>query len=107
MEKIVVFSDEFHQSIEDLIEILYDKKYFGFKINCYNYASKIYDFIDAYIDFPILKSSPIKFQKFGKFYLKYRANNSTTWYIFFDQRENKYLVNHILNNHHQDFPELI
>ncbi len=107
MEKVVIFSDEFHQTIEDLIEILYDKKYFGFKIDCHNYASKIYDFIEVYINFPILKLSPDKFQKFGKFYIKYKANSRTTWYIFFDQKENKFLINHILNNHNEDFPELV
>ena len=107
MEKIVIFSDEFQASIEQLIQILFDKDYFGFKIDCHHYADKIYDFVENSINFPISKNSPVKFQKHGKKYLKYAANKRTTWYIFFDQKGNQFLVNHILNNHFQEFPELL
>lgn len=48
-------------------------------------------------------NTPENFKKFGKKFIKYKANNNTSWYIFFDQ---KILVNHIINNHSQDFPEL-
>lgn len=43
----------------------------------------------------------------GKKYLKYASNKRTTWYIFFDQKDDKFLINHILNNHSQDFLELL
>lgn len=43
----------------------------------------------------------------GKKYLKYAANKQTNWYIFFDQKEDKFLINHILNNYPQEFPELM
>mgnify|MGYP003593697527 FL=1 len=55
----------------------------------------------------IIRNTPKKFQKFGKKYLRYKANNQTFWYIFFDQKEGKFLINYILNNHSQDFPELL
>lgn len=29
----------------------------------------------------------------------YKANNHTSWYIFFDQSEHKYLIKFITNNH--------
>lgn len=93
--------------MEELTEILFEKEYFGFRIECFNYTSKIYDFVEDYIDFPISKKSPEKFQKFGKKYLKYKANQHTLWYIFFNQKDNRFLVNYILNNHSKDFPELI
>lgn len=107
MEKKINFSDEFHASIEELIQVLFDKDYFGFKIDCHHYADKIYEFVENNINFPISKNSPAKFQKDGMKYLRYKANNQTFWYIFFDQKDNKFLVNHILNNHSQDFLELI
>lgn len=50
-------------------------------------------------------NAPENFKKFGKKFIKYKANN-TSWYIFFDQKANRFLVNHIINNHSQDFPEL-
>ncbi|MCZ2084455.1 MAG: hypothetical protein LC112_09290 [Flavobacteriales bacterium] len=59
------------------------------------------------INYPISKASPEKFQKHGKKYLKYTANKRTAWYIFFDQKGNQFIINHILNNHSQDFPELL
>ncbi len=107
MEEIIVFSEEFHKSIEELIQILFEKDYFGFKIDCDHYTDKIYEFIENSINFPISKNSPVKFQKHGNRYLKYSPNKRTTLYIFFDQKDNRFLVNHILNNHSQDFPDLL
>lgn len=107
MEEIIIYSEEFHRSIEDLVEILYTKQYFGFKYECEFYADKIYDFIDFNIIKPICKNSPSVDQKFGSKFIKYKANNNTSWYIFFDQKENQFLINHILNNHSHDFPDLL
>ena len=67
---------------------------------------KIYDSIDAKIDLPITKISHESFQKFVKKYLRYKANQQTYWYIFFDENDGNFLVNYILNNHDKDFPEL-
>lgn len=107
MEKIIFYSDDFEHSIKNLIDILYQNEYFGFEDSAIFYTDKIFDFIEYNIELPISKDSPENFKKFGEKFLKYKANNRTTWYIFFDQKGNKFLVNHILNNHHQDFPELI
>lgn len=107
MEKVIVYSKVFEDIINKLIDVLYEKEYFGFKESSKLYAEKIYDFIFDNIDFPISKKSPEKFQKYGRKYLKYKANQQTVWYIFFDQKDNKFLVNYILNIHSKDFPELI
>ncbi|MNU13559.1 hypothetical protein D3C71_15980 [compost metagenome] len=72
-----------------------------------NYVEKIYNFIKNNISKPISKNSPVAYQKFGKKFIKYKANNNTSWYIFFDQKEHKFLINHITNNHSQDFPDLL
>ena len=107
MEKIIFYKDEFEIQINDLIDVLIFKKYFSFEESAVHYAEKIYDFINDNIDSPIAKTSPEKFKKFGEKYLRYKANNQTSWYIFFDQKGNRFLVSYILNNHSQDFPELI
>jgi len=107
LEKIIVYSDAFEYQIHDLIFILYNKEYFGFEDSAIKYGEKIYEFIFENIDKPITRNSQKKYHKFGKKYLKYTANKRTTWYIFFDQKDNKFLVKYILNNHSKDFPELM
>ncbi len=101
------FFGEFHQSVEELVEILFVNNYFGFESDCQIYGDRIYDFVVNNINFPTSRISPQKFKKYGEKYLKYTANKRTTWYIFFDQKDHRFLVNHILNNHSQDFPELL
>ena len=86
-------------------EFYLSKKYFSFIENVDFYIDRIYDFIDHNIDKAISRISPDKFQKHGEKYLKYTANNRTTWYIFFDEKDGKYLVNFILNNHSHNFPQ--
>lgn len=103
----VIYTSNFRDYVDELAQVLYKIGYFGFLENAHRYTDRIYDFIDYNIDKPISKFSPEKFQKFGKFYIKYKANENTTWYIFFDRKENRFLINHILNNHTSDFPELL
>lgn len=107
MEKVIVYSKVFEDIINELIDVLYEKEYFGSKEASKLYGAKIYDHIFYNIEKPFSRKSPEKFQKYGKKYLKYKANNHTFWYIFFDQKDNKFLVNYILNNHSKDFPELM
>ena len=103
----VIYSSLFIIQLDDLAQILYKKKYFNFIDDVDEYIDKIYDFVENNVEHPISKFTPRQFQKFGKKYIKYKANTNTTWYIFFDQKNNQFLVNHMLNNHSQDFPELL
>ena len=104
--KIVIFSEEVSDQLDAIAEILYKNHYFGFVEDADFYVEKIHNYIYDNIDKPISKYSPKNFQKFGEFYIKYKANENTTWYIFFDKKDNRFLVNHILNNHTEHFPEL-
>ncbi|MDP2454615.1 MULTISPECIES: hypothetical protein [unclassified Kaistella] len=101
------YSPLFIDELDDLAKVLYQQKYFSFVEDVDIYIDKIYDFIESKIEYPISKNSPESFDKFGKKYLRYKANNQTFWYIFFDQKDNQFIINHILNNHSQDFPELL
>ncbi|MNK28150.1 hypothetical protein D3C87_465190 [compost metagenome] len=104
---MIFYSDEFEIQINEIIDVLFDRGYLGFRESAIEYGDRIYDFIFKNIDKPISKFLPEKFQKFGKFYIKYKSNENTTWYIFFDKKDNRFLINHILNNHSNDFPELL
>lgn len=107
MEKIVIFQRKVQVFLEELVDILFEKEYFGFKKDAKEYVWEIVQYVDNH-DFETgVRNTTDSLQKYGKFYLKYKANNRTTWYIFFDRKNNRFLVNHILNNHSQDFPELI
>ncbi|SFI06145.1 hypothetical protein [Halpernia frigidisoli] len=103
----IIYSDNFISQLDELSKILYTKKYFSFIEDVDFYIDKIYDYLDFNIDKPISKISPEKFKKYGERFIKYKANSRTTWYIFFDKKDNKFLVNYILNNHSHDFPELM
>ncbi|NRS92792.1 hypothetical protein HNQ03_001872 [Chryseobacterium sp. 16F] len=94
-------------TLNELVDELYDKEYFGFKESAVDYTMKIVDFIEARIDNPNIKLSKNKYKKYGRKYLKYKANQRTTWYIFFDDKDGKFLVNYIINNHSHTFSELL
>jgi len=107
LERKIIFSDNVEFYLKKLIDTLYDQNYFGFIEDAELYVDEIVLFV-INNDFKInVRHTPEKFQKFGKKFLRYKANNHTFWYIFFDQKDDKFLINHILNNHSEDFPDLI
>lgn len=107
MEREIVFSNEVELFLVNLVDILYSKNYFGFNSDAKLYVEEIVFYVMNY-DFQVnVYNAPENFKKFGKKFIKYKANNNTSWYIFFDQKGNRFLVNHIINNHSQNFPELL
>jgi len=100
LEKIVV-SQEVSDYFEELILILYKDEYFGFVESATAYVDRIIDFIFHSIGTYPRNIAPEKLQKFGSYYLIFKANDHTSWYIFFDfdEIENIYLISAILNNH--------
>lgn len=85
--------------INDLIDILFQQEYFGFEEDAQKYAFKIVDFIEnAIFTFPP-KIAPIQLQKLGSNYIFYKPNQNTTWFIFYELSQNKYLITKIINNH--------
>lgn len=107
MERKIVFSAEVEIYLKNLIDILFDKNYFGFKEDARKYVHEIVKFI-MHNDFKInVRETPKTFQKFGKKFIQYKANHRTSWFIFYDQKDNQFLINHIINNHSQEFPELM
>ncbi len=92
--------------MNELIELLFYKEYFGFEDTAQLYVQKIYDFFEYdLLNFPH-KSTPIKLKKFGSNYVFFRPNNRTTWYIFFEKNNNRYLITHLTNNHIKELNDL-
>ncbi|MFC0425615.1 hypothetical protein [Chryseobacterium scophthalmum] len=107
MEREIIFSNDVKVFLTDLVDILYSKNYFGFEEDAKSYVQEIIFYIMNF-DFQVnIYETPENFKKFGRKFFKYKANNNTSWYIFFDQKEHKFLINHITNNHSQDFPDLL
>lgn len=107
MEKIIIFSSDVEFYLAKLIDTLYEQNYFGFKEDAKSYVQEIILFVmNNDFKFNVTKT-PKKLEKFGSKFLKYKANNQTTWYIFFDERDHQFLINHMMNNHSHEFPELM
>lgn len=100
MEKINVFyKSEVELFINELIYILYKEDYFNYLENAIEYKDTIIDFIEQNIaSFPS-KSTPLFLNHLGSKYIFFKSNSRTTWFIFFENDGNQYLVTFISNNH--------
>ena len=92
--------------LDELINQLYHKEYFGFIESADNYVDSIYDFIENDIhNFP-KKTTPKKLSYLGTHFIFYNSNNRTTWFIFFEIKSNHYYISGILNNHCEEASEI-
>lgn len=99
--KKVFFSQKTIIYFSDLIEILYVNDYFGFKDQAKRYVEALVRKIEKSIDTMLKKKAPEYFSKYGDnlYYISYRKNKKTTWYFFFNIKENGYYIEYIGNNH--------
>lgn len=97
----VIFAPEVEDDLFDLVEILVQKGYLGTYDFAISYVEDLVYFIQANIQKKIRMKAPAYFNKFGSdlWYITYRRNTNTTWYIFFTQMEDVYWVKYITNNH--------
>jgi hypothetical protein len=102
----VIITPKVIDFLDDLVRVLYKKEYFGFIESAEDYVAKIYDSIDENIQLSFCKTTPLKLKYLGSNYIFYKANNRTTWFIFFEKQNNNYLVTGILNNHCEEAKEL-
>ena len=100
----VTISKTVTQKLGRLVDILLHEEYFATSANAYKYVDNIYDFI-----FTIEKRTAHKTKnsKNGSYYLIYKANKRTTWYITFNIRKDDYFIKNITNNHSPDYPDFI
>ena len=101
----VILLPEVLDYLEELVEILYEMKYFSFEKNAMGYVLKLYDDITTSLSTKYHRPAPKYFDKYGKGmkYAVFRKNRRTSWYVFFTTyRENDddiFLVRYIANNH--------
>jgi hypothetical protein len=99
---IVQYLPEIELFLNKLSDVLFEKNYFSYLQYSENYVEDLTDFIEQNISNYTHKTTPKKLIKFGTYYFFYKANNRTTWYIFFEKLDHRFLITHITNNHIQD-----
>lgn len=84
----VIFDDVVEVYLNELIDILYEKEYFGFKATAYDYVGWIIDSIEKDIAKMPYKVAPPYFSRYGKnlYYSVFKRNNETQWYVFLISR---------------------
>ena len=93
--------------LDDLVFELYDNEYVGFIESSEKFADKIIDFIYESIEnFPARKT-PKNLIFYGTNYMFYKSNSRTTWYIFFDKKDDNYLITNIINNNFEQVKFLV
>jgi len=101
----VIFSPAVRKYFDNLIPVLYEKEYFGFKETAKKYVDDLFDDIETSLPTHLHKTSPSYFDKYGKNmeYAVFRRNRHTHWYVFFrvyrKDDEEIYQVRYIGNNH--------
>ncbi len=105
MEKIV-FEDKLLDYLDDLVYKLFKEEYFSYSENAQLYVDKIVDFIVLEINSFPYKNTPQKLRHLGSNYIFYKSNNRTTWYVFFEKKNQNYLITGIINNHCEEAKEL-
>jgi hypothetical protein len=96
---MIIFQNGVLDYLDDLVFTLFKEEYFGFMQSSYDYVDKIIDFtFDNITTFPS-KKTPTELKNFGSKYLFYKSNQKTTWYIFFENKNNNFLITNIINSH--------
>ena len=87
--------------LKKLVFILYKKEYFGFMDSAIAYVDKIRETVRS---IPELKHSKTRNSKYGSYYVRYKANSNTIYYITFDKKGDRYLVKNIISSHEAHYP---
>ena len=101
IEKIVIVKQDVVDYLDNLAMILFVENYFRFLESAENYVDEIFDFVltvPSQVSYDITNEKSIYYGKNLK-YCRYRANKKTTWFIYFERRDCRYIVKHIENSH--------
>lgn len=76
----IIAKKEVRKYLYDLIQILYEKEYFGFKENAKEYVKDLFADIEQNLPKKIRKPAPEHFDKYGynMYYTSFKKNKQTT-----------------------------
>jgi len=97
----VFYAPEVSEYLNNLIDILYENDYFGHRESAKKYVIDLRNEIE--LSLPVLTPRLPRYRRkvYGKHtkFVIIRKNRHTSYYIFFLQKANKYIVTYIGNNH--------
>jgi len=101
MEREIIFSKKVEIYLDELMLLLFEEEYFGFPDSAKLYVDHLISFAEQHIGILPGKNAPDFFQCFGQNlkYITFHANKRTSWYIFYQERNNIYLIRYITNSH--------
>jgi len=101
MEREIIYTEKTRDFVRNLTYVLFQKRYFSFSEDAKRYVDNILSYIEKYVGILPEKDAPIYFNSYGENlkYITYQPNRATTWYIFYQQQENIFLICYISNNH--------
>ncbi len=72
----VIYHKHVAEYLNELVEVLYDKEYFGFKESAYDYVDWIFEQIESSINRKVKKPAPKYFDRYGHelSYVIYKRN---------------------------------
>ena len=101
----VLFLPEIIVNFLNLVDILYDKGYFGFEENAVKYVRELFLEIEKEVPFKQKKKAPKYFDKYykGMYYSIFKRNKNTSWYVFYNifkiGEETVFFIRLVENNH--------
>ena len=101
----VIALPEVREYLMELINILYEKEYFGFEENAQKYVEELFFDIKTNLPLKLKKPAPPYFDRYGKkmLYATFQKNKATQWYVFFNvyQKDGEitFIIRYISNNH--------
>ena len=102
----IVFLPVFVDIVMELVDVLYNMKYFSYEIDAQEYVDVLYRDIEKNLPLKQKKRAPQYFENkygMGLYYATFPKSKRTSWYVFFhlysEKNELIYKVVHITNNH--------
>ena len=101
MEREIIFSRAVELYLDELMLLLFEEGYFGFPDSAKSYVDRLISFVEQHVGILPGRNAPNFFKRFGQDmqYITFHANKKTSWYVFYQERNNIYLIRHITNNH--------
>ena len=102
MEKRIIYSKFFENYLNELIDILFYQEYFSYIENAEKYVVALKEDIEKYIDVKQQYQTPKNLSRHRNLFIVVSLNNKTSWFVFFEKKDNRFLIQYITNNHMEE-----
>jgi hypothetical protein len=102
MGKEVTFCEEAEADLEELLDALCANRYFGSFYPANEYVERLKYYAKQNIGrYPDREAPPYFRRHYGENlrYIVYKVHKTTSWYIFYQEESNRFLIRHVASNH--------